>query len=112
MELVEVNHQELNLIRKTHLKPLIIFVYTPLCGTCKLARKMLEISVEPFKDKIMVVSCNLNHMPSLAKEWKLQSVPSLVFYHKNTLYNIIFSFQSVTNLVTNIKDFIQNTRYK
>jgi thioredoxin 1 len=112
MDLTEISYQELQLIKKTHMKPLVIFVYTPLCGTCKLARKMLEIAIDSFDGKIIAVACNLNHMPRLAEEWKLQSVPSLAFYNKNRLYNVIFSFQSVTNLVTNIKDFILNSGRK
>jgi thioredoxin 1 len=112
MEIVEVSYEELQLIKKSHLKPLVVFVYTPLCGTCKLARRMLEISIDSFEGKIIAVSCNLNHMPKLAEEWKLQNVPSLVLFNKNKLYNIIFSFQSVPNIVTNIKEFTLNSRYK
>ena len=52
----------------------IVFVQTPLCGTCKMAKRMLEVIGVSF-DSLPMYSLNINHAPSFAQKWKIESVP-------------------------------------
>lgn len=98
MEIQEVSYNQLNGILDCHMKPIVIFVHTPLCGTCKLAKKMVSIAIKPYESSFITVSCNLNQMPSLAEKWKIESVPCLIFVRNNMPIKQIYSFQSVTYL--------------
>jgi thioredoxin-like negative regulator of GroEL len=57
-------------------EPAFVLVYTPLCGTCKLAIRMLEI-VLVTAPHLKVYLCNLNLSPQLAERWRIESVPCL-----------------------------------
>lgn len=40
----EMNQPELLELLATKGEPLVLFLYTPLCGTCKAARRMIEVA--------------------------------------------------------------------
>ncbi|PWA12017.1 thiol reductase thioredoxin [Pueribacillus theae] len=62
-------------------EPLVAaFFHTPFCGTCKLARNMLETVISKMNVTFPIVSCDLNRMPDLAEPFKIMSVPILVFF--------------------------------
>ncbi|THF74630.1 thioredoxin family protein [Cohnella fermenti] len=54
----------------------LLYVYTPLCGTCALARRMLEIA-EAMMPELRIRAANLNAMPGLAQRLRIESVPCL-----------------------------------
>jgi thioredoxin-like negative regulator of GroEL len=112
MELIEVTMYELKIIKEAHMKPLVVFVHTPLCGTCKLAKRMLQIALEPLENKVIAIACNLNQMPNLAQNLNIQSVPCLILMDGKKVYKKIFSFQSVPNLYTHIQEFTEITKRK
>ncbi len=66
---------------RTHLnekaRPIAVFLYTPLCGTCKVARRMLEIAEHLLPEDILVAA-DVNMMPQIAQEYQIRSVPALL----------------------------------
>lgn len=52
--------------------------WAPWCGPCKSLKPLVEqISTE--RKDIAVVMCNVEEHPDLAREYKIKSLPSLVF---------------------------------
>jgi thioredoxin-like negative regulator of GroEL len=81
----------------------LIYFYTPLCGTCQVASRMLEII-----DLIVAVKIgkmNLNFYPDLAKNFAIESVPCLVFVKNGTVVETIYAFHSVPYLLEKIKEY-------
>jgi thioredoxin-like negative regulator of GroEL len=72
----------------------IVFVYTPLCGTCKLAEKMLLVVQSSFK-ALPIYSLNINHSPLFAQKWRIKSVPCLLVFQKGLGVERIYAFQSI-----------------
>lgn len=54
-----------------------LLFYTPLCGTCRLAERMLEIAEES-GIQVPVKKININFAPVLRDEWQISSVPCLI----------------------------------
>ena len=57
----------------------VLYVYTPMCGTCQLAKKMLTV-VEMTIEGLKIGMLDLNYAPYLAKEYGIESVPCLFFF--------------------------------
>ncbi len=82
--------QEKELKRLEH-ETCLLYVYTPFCGTCQLAGRMLEVVDEMIKD-IPFYKNNLNYSPAFAKQQEIESVPCFILYKngevvkKNTLF--------------------------
>jgi thioredoxin-like negative regulator of GroEL len=94
------NLDEVSSFLKNHSSGLIYF-YTPLCGTCQVASKMLLV-IEKIVD-VKIGKMNLNYYPELAKRYEIQSVPCLLFIKDGELAEMIYAFHSVPFLFEKIK---------
>lgn len=75
-----------------------LYFYTPLCGTCQLAKKMLEVSEKVLPD-VNIGAANLNYMPDKASEFKIESVPCLLILKDGKLEEKVYAFHSVENII-------------
>ena len=74
----------------------VIFGYTPLCGTCKVAERMIDIIPELIEVNIMKV--DLNFAASFAQRYQLMSVPVLLIVKDDEVVETIYRFESVKNI--------------
>ena len=81
----------------------LIYFYTPLCGTCQLASKMLQV-VEELVDTPMG-KMNLNFYPQLAKDLAIESVPCLLIVRDGKVVEMLYAFHSVPYLLDKIKSY-------
>ena len=80
-----------------------LYLYTPFCGTCQVASKMLTI-VEEIMPDLEMGKINLNFRQDLARNWKIESVPCLVFINQGKVHSKLYTFQSVPNVIEKIKE--------
>lgn len=71
------------------------YLYTPMCGTCQLAGKMLEIVSNTMPD-FLIGKADLNYLPELAKSFQVESVPCLLIFYEGEIKEKIYAFHSVT----------------
>jgi thioredoxin-like negative regulator of GroEL len=78
------------------------FLYTPLCGTCKAASRMLEVvlAIEP---GLPLVQANINIVPELAQAWKVTSVPCIVISEPQTPLRMVYAMHSVEALLDQLR---------
>ena len=82
-----------------------IYMYTPLCGTCQLAGKMLDIAKEVLP-AIQLEKVNLNYAKEMAEEYQVESVPCLILVKDSQVEEKIYAFHSVPFLVERLKSII------
>jgi thioredoxin-like negative regulator of GroEL len=97
------NLDEVSSFLKNHSSGLIYF-YTPLCGTCQVASRMLQVIENMVEVKIGKV--NLNFYPELAKQFEVESVPCLLFIKDGDVIDQIYAFQSVPFLYEKVKTIV------
>jgi thioredoxin 1 len=83
-------------------KKQIVFIYTTMCGTCQLAKRMLEI-VEDSIDELTISMLNISFMGNYSKCWKIESVPCLLIFKDREIGEKIYGFQSVDYLYRLLK---------
>ncbi|MNN38215.1 Thioredoxin [compost metagenome] len=76
-----------------------LFFYTSMCGTCKLAEKMLEIAISS-GPVIPVSKININYSPTLRDRWQITSVPCLIVLENREPIRIEYAMGSVVDLYT------------
>jgi hypothetical protein len=79
-----------------------LYLYTPLCGTCQVAGKMIEV-VTQLLPELQWGKCNLNFIPEYALSWEIESVPCLIIFRNQVIYEKIYAFRSVPYLYEKIK---------
>ena len=70
----------------------LIFGYTPMCGTCKVSERMLDIANDIYSFRL---KGDLNFHPEFSKEKEIMSVPVLLVMNKDQEVKRIYAFQSV-----------------
>lgn len=81
-----------------------VYFYTPLCGTCQLASRMLQI-IEQMVDTKMG-KMNLNFYPDIGKNYSIESVPCLMFINDGQVVEMLYAFRSVPYLLEKIKEHL------
>ncbi|MER1999875.1 MAG: thioredoxin family protein [Lysinibacillus sp.] len=74
-----------------------LYLYTPLCGTCEVASKMLNI-VKILNPSLQVGKMNVNYNQSIAIQYEVESVPCLLIAENGVIQKKIYAFQSVPYL--------------
>ncbi|MDW4100005.1 thioredoxin family protein [Staphylococcus saprophyticus] len=95
------NQQRVNIDEHINQEKHLIFGYTPTCGTCKVSERMLDIANEILK--LPITKIDLNFHPDFSQEHEIQSVPVLMLMSKGEEQKRIYAFQSVPNLLENLK---------
>lgn len=73
------------------------YLYTPMCGTCQVASRMMEVTEQVVKN-VKIGKANLNFMGQLAIDYEIESVPCLLIAENGEIVEKIYAFQSVPNL--------------
>lgn len=81
----------------------LLYLYTPMCGTCQLAGKMLEVVAKMFP-AFSWGKVNLNFFPDHAVAWEVESVPCLLIFKNKKLTKKIYAFHSVPYLYELLKN--------
>ncbi|MDL4839928.1 thioredoxin family protein [Aquibacillus rhizosphaerae] len=84
-------------VLKDETKELILFIHTPLCGTCHIARKML-VTVEVMKNNLTFYEVNASFFPDFMQEKRIESVPCLLIMKAGRIQERVYSFESVVKL--------------
>lgn len=80
-----------------------LYLYTPMCGTCQVASKMLLIAKEVLPE-IVFAKSDANYLRELAYQLEIESVPCLLLIEKGSITKKIYAFQSVPYIVETIKN--------
>ncbi|MGG1661095.1 thioredoxin family protein [Brevibacillus sp. NRS-1366] len=100
----EVNEMILNQLLKDQ-KSFALFVYTPMCGTCKLAERMLNVTSEALPT-VSIYQLNINTAHAFVEHCQVTSVPALLLFEKGELVAQHYAIQSVAFLYDVLKPFV------
>lgn len=79
----------------------IYYLYTPLCGTCMVASKMMQV-IHAMREDIPMGKADLNYIEDLAVDYKIESVPCLLIAKNGKIKEKIYAFQSIPHLLEKI----------
>ncbi|HEY2419898.1 MAG TPA: thioredoxin family protein [Neobacillus sp.] len=82
----------------------LIYFYTPFCGTCQMASKMLLVTEKMIN--IDIGKMNLNFYPDLAQTYAIESVPCLLFVQNGQVVETIYAFHSIPYLLEKINEHL------
>ncbi|MEN0643497.1 thioredoxin family protein [Alkalicoccobacillus gibsonii] len=83
----------------------IVFIHTPLCGTCKYVSNMLQILEESY-EQLTINQLNINQYPDFAQMWQIKSVPCLLVFQKGLGVKRQYSFPSIADVYTMLQPYL------
>jgi thiol-disulfide isomerase/thioredoxin len=75
----------------------VFFLFTPMCGTCKIAERMIHVIAEMLPD-VPISKGNINLLSGLATRWQITSVPCLLRLYRGKEQARIYAMHSVEHL--------------
>jgi thioredoxin-like negative regulator of GroEL len=102
-----------NIIEQSCTEPFFLYLETPLCGTCKVGKKMFEIAVATIEAQADTANtfqsgfCNINSMPELAEKYGITSVPCLLVLSRGIAVKRIYALESAGNIYKIMSEMIK-----
>ncbi|WP_336758681.1 thioredoxin family protein [Paenibacillus sp. USHLN196] len=83
--------------------PQAVYIYTPLCGTCAAARRMLEV-VEHMLPEGILSEMNIHDIPELVQQFRISSVPAVMLFDgQQDVPKMVYRMSSVEHLLSEIR---------
>ncbi|MFC4558681.1 thioredoxin family protein [Virgibacillus kekensis] len=82
------------ILKKDHY---LLYIYTPFCGTCAVARGMLE-KIEKVHQDTIFFEMNASLHPEFMQEHQIESVPCLLIKDGNRIREKVYAFKSTANI--------------
>lgn len=80
-------------------KSYLLYIYSPFCGTCHLARSILE-KIEDIHGRTLFTEMNASIEPAFMQKHQIESVPCLLIKHEGEIKEKIYTFYSVAHMYT------------
>ncbi|WOV89218.1 thioredoxin family protein [Sporosarcina oncorhynchi] len=79
----------------------VFYLYTPMCGTCAVASRMMDV-IAAMKPELPIGKADLNYIEDLAVDYTIESVPCLLIQKDGEITEKIYAFHSVPHLLEKI----------
>lgn len=87
--------------QKKQSNQVLFYLYTPICGTCQVASKMMTV-IDMMKEDVPIGKADLNYLEDVAIDYKIESVPCLLIAENGKVKEKIYAFQSIPYLLEKI----------
>lgn len=75
----------------------LLYIHTPFCGTCQVARQFLE-TIENTLQQDIFYEMNALYEEQFMQENKVESVPCLFIYEDGEIKEKVYTFYSIQNI--------------
>lgn len=82
----------------------LLYIYTPFCGTCGVARTMLE-KIESVHKETIFYEMNASYYSDFMHDNKIESVPCLLIKEGNQIKEKIYAFRSIGNIYSYLMQY-------
>ncbi|PAV28668.1 thiol reductase thioredoxin [Virgibacillus profundi] len=82
----------------------LLYIYTPFCGTCHLARAMLT-KIESVHNENIFYEMNASLHPEFMQKHQIESVPCLLIKNGNDIKEKVYAFKSIPNIYTYLMEY-------
>ncbi|MDH8701631.1 thioredoxin 1 [Dysgonomonadaceae bacterium PH5-43] len=65
--------------------PVLVDFFATWCGPCKMMHPVVEELAKELKGKVRVLKVDIDKNTSLANKYKIQSVPTFIFFKKGEI---------------------------
>jgi thioredoxin len=84
--------------------PVVVDVYAEWCGPCRALTPLLEKYAELYDQEVKFVKVNLDEEPDVADMYRVEAIPTLLFFQNGELRDRISGFPPMQTMFTKLDD--------
>ena len=82
MTVMELDQKRFNELVNHGEKPVLVDFWAPWCVYCRRIAPAYEKIAHQYADRLVVAKVNIDDVPDLARQERIEVIPTLVLYHK------------------------------
>ena len=86
--------------------PVIIDFWAEWCGPCRMQAPILEQVEARLGDQVKVCKVNVDEEAGLAMEYRIASIPTLVFMYKGIFQNRVIGLTGADEIIKNVENIL------
>lgn len=87
-------------------QPVLIDFWADWCGPCKMQSPIVDAVAEEMGDRIKVCKVNVDEQPSLALNYQIVSIPTLVFMKYGIFQEKMIGLQNKDTIINYLKTLL------
>ena len=104
--MIEMNKELFQQMAVEGEKPVLVEFWAPWCVYCRRIAPALKQVAKEMEDKIQIAQVNIDDVPELAHQERIEVIPTLVIYHKGEALASIVAPESKARIEEFILDNI------
>ena len=83
--------------------PVVVDVYAPWCGPCKMIAPLLDKLAEHYRGRLQFFKVNVDASPEIAVRYEITGVPTLLLISQGKVSEVIVGFPSPMELIAKLE---------
>lgn len=104
---IEVTEKNFDTVVLNSKVPVMVDLWAPWCGPCRMAEPIMEEISDELSDKILVVKCNVDVNPMIASRYGIRNIPSVLFFKDGNVVGQAIGAMRKSDYLNKIQVIIQ-----